>query len=258
MSTPAALPPHTEQKPGGFDVDADVSALSGTPKEQYEAPEQEPEPEAPKTEAPGGEQPGAQQPEGGGEGEGAPGVSAKESAREFLEVYDTLQSYGFHFYSLQGMPAEKFQLPKFAKDRAVHHLAKGLEKMGSPEVPWWIGLLIALAPPAGINFMAAKAYRDEGERQEAAARQERDRSNMHVVHPTTIIHPDGSERPAPAQRPVHKAAPRNTAPMPHCAQCGQPVKHRKGKYCSQSCSGKARAQFYKEQKSTPPAPAANA
>jgi hypothetical protein len=252
MSTPAR-PPHTEPAAAGFDVDADVAALSSTPKEQYEAPD--PEPEAAKTEAPGADAPGGDAPPAGEGGAGdAPGGNAKDSAREFLEVYDTLQSYGFSFYS-QGMPAEKFQLPKFAKDRAVHHLAKGLEKMGSPEVPWWVGLLIALAPPAGINFMAAKAYREEGERQETA-RQQRESRNMHVVHPTTIIHPDGSEQaaPPPPPPPPRQPAPQRpttAVPMPPCAHCGEPVKHRKKKYCSQSCSGKARAQFYQEQKNQP-------
>lgn len=246
MST-LALPSHTGAPPAGFDVDADVDALRSTPKEEYQTTEPEPEPA--KTQPPGGDGPATDPPPGGEGGEGdPPGGNAKDSAREFIEVYDTLQSYGFSFYSL-GMPAEKFQLPKFAKDRAVHHLAKGLEKMGSPEVPWWVGLLIALAPPAGINFMAAKAYREEGERREQASRPHRN-PNMQVVHPTTIIHPDGREEPAPPPR--HEPPPpppRNpAAPMPPCAHCGQPVKHRKKKYCSQSCSGKARAKFYQEQK----------
>lgn len=246
MSTPAALPPHTPAEPTGFDVDADVASLTATPKEQYESPQPEPEPEPtpdPKAAegAAGGEQ-------AGGGGEGPAGADAKASAREFLEVYDTLQSYGFSFYS-QGMPAEKFQLPQFAKDRAIHHLAKGLEKMGSPELPWWVGLLIALAPPAGINFMAAKAYREQAEQQEAEAQR---RANMRVVHPTSIIHPDGREEhmPPPPQTAREATRPRPTTavPMPPCAHCGQPVKGRKKKYCSQSCSGKARAKHYQDNK----------
>lgn len=239
MSTPA-LPPHVPSTEAtGFDADADVNALKATPKEDYgTADDPEPEP-APKAE-PTADGP---TPEGdaggeGGAGDGPTSRNATASAREFLEVYDTLQSYGFSFYS-QGMPAEKFQLPQFAKDRAVHHLAKGLEKMGTPELPWWVGLLIALAPPAGINFMAAREHRraTEAQAQQEARRQ---RSNMHVVHPTTIIHPDGTESKAPPPPPP---APRQAYQRKQgqpCIVCGTTCRPGK-KYCSKSCSGKGAA-----------------
>lgn len=236
MSTPA-LPPHVPSTEAtGFDADADVNALKATPKEEYVQPEAQdtteppPAPETPPTDGP--------KTEGeGGAGDGAPSGNATASAREFLEVYDTLQSYGFSFYS-QGMPAEKFQLPKFAKDRAVHHLAKGLEKMGTPELPWWVGLLIALAPPAGINFMAAREHRRATEAQ--AQQEARRRSNMHVVHPTTIIHPDGTETKAPKPPPPAPRQAHQRKQGPPCIVCGTTCRPGK-KYCSKSCSGKGAA-----------------
>lgn len=243
-----ALPPHTEPEATGFDADADVTALKATPKEEYQAdPEPEPEPEPqPATNPPPADGP-APEPEAGG-GEGPAGGNNVASAREFLEVYDTLQSYAFSFYS-QGLPAENFALPKFAKDRAVHHLAKGLEKMGSPELPWWVGLLIALAPPAGINFMAAKAHREQAERQ-AEEEARRRRNSMHVVHPTSIIHPDGTETASPPPRPTYKR--RQGQP---CEVCGTPCRPGK-KYCSKSCSGKGLAAKRRAAEATEQAPAA--
>lgn len=249
MST-ALLPPHTEATATGFDPDADVAALKATPKEPTQ-PEPDPAPTAdPPPAGQGGAGPtpeGGATPEGGGDG--PTGNDAKASAKEFIEVYDILQSYGFSMYS-QGMDPQKFQLPPYAKDRAAHHLAKGLEQMGTPELPWWVGLLIALAPPAGINFMTAKAHREAAERkaEEAATRNAQRQQRGEVLHPDSVIHPNGQEEPIrrasrtntpppPSVRTIYK----DRAPMPPCQVCGAPCKSRNKKYCSKSCSGKARA-----------------
>ena len=246
-----ALPPHIPPPATGqgFDADADVAALKATPKQDFSAQwEKAPDPTpAAGPDAPGGAAGGPDIPGGGGpETPPEPPQNAKESAKEFIEVYDILQSYGFSFYS-QGMDPKPFQLPSYAKDRAIHHLAKGLEKMGTPELPWWVGLLIALAPPAGINFMTAREYRraqTEKMANEAAANERKARQGQ-PVHPSSITRADGtvvkmqvvppSDEAAPAP-----AAPRNRAPMPLCQQCGtNPVKGRTKKYCSQHCAGLA-------------------
>lgn len=231
----------------GFDPDADVAALKATPKEPTQPdPEPAPEPEPAPTPEPDGPTPS---PEGGGDGPGD-GNNAKASAREFIEVYDIMQSYGFAFYS-DGMDPAKFSLPSYAKDRAVHHLAKGLEKMGSPELPWWVGLLIALAPPAGINFMTAKAHRQAAEvkKQEAAKRNSQRARNGDVLHPDSVIHRNGTEQPlrpvAVVKEPDEPAEVHTMhihyRDMPPCEVCGTPVKRKGKRYCSKSCSGKARA-----------------
>jgi len=246
-----ALPPHTPPAAGtGFDVDADVAALKSAPKQETAAPEPDPgappegapTPDAPPTGAPGGNPgTGDADPEAGGDG-----GNAKASAKEFIEAYDMLQCWSFAAFS-GGMKPEEFQLPAFAKTRAAHHLAKGLEKMGSPELPWWLGLLIALAPPAGINFMTAKAHREAKEANEARAANaaKHARSPGDPIPPTTITRPDGTEirmRPVAQQERTAPppAAPRSsTAPMPPCGVCGNPVKNRKRKYCSTHCGGVA-------------------
>jgi hypothetical protein len=163
---PKALPPHDPPATGGgFDVDADVATLKSSAKEDYSAQWQAPPPE-PKPVETGPEKPADEPPTG----EAPPGDEAEASARGFIECYDLLQAWGFHFYS-QGKPAQDFTLPKFAKDEAVKHLARGLEKMGSPQLPWWVGLLIALAPPSVLNYMAAREYRrQEQAKEEAEAR----------------------------------------------------------------------------------------
>lgn len=262
MSTQAALPPHVPADTStGFDADADVAALSATPKEAYQNPEPPPPPAgepppATGADAPAGDGPAPDAPQG----DGPAGGDAKASAREFIEVYDILQSYGFSFYS-QGMDPKQFSLPTYAKDRAVHHLAKGLEKMGTPELPWWVGLLIALTPPAGINFMVAKAHRAEQDKAQAeAARKNAKRQQQgEALHPDTIIHPNGQEvkvkspPPPPSARAAYPKA--NAAP---CIVCGTPTKGPGKKYCGKSCSGKGRAAAERAAKAARQAPTTTA
>lgn len=254
MTTPA-LPPHVPPASTGqgFDADADVAALKATPKQDFSA-QWEKAPDAPPAagpETPGGATGAPDIPGGGGpDAPPEPPQNAKESAKEFIEVYDILQSYGFSFYS-QGMDPKPFQLPTYAKDRAIHHLAKGLEKMGTPELPWWVGLLIALAPPAGINFMTAREYRRaQAEKMAAdAAAKERKAHPGQPMNPSSITRADGTVvkmevvPPGAAGAPPPPAAPaaqRSRAPMPLCQQCDtNPVKGRTKKYCSQHCAGLA-------------------
>jgi hypothetical protein len=249
--TATALPPHVEE-PKGFDVAADVAALKSAPKQDYS--EQWKQTEEPKKPEPAASGAGATP-----EGEPPPAPGNQESAKEFIEAYDTVQSYSFSIYS-EGLKPEKFQLPEFAKTRAAHHLAKGLEAMGSPELPWWLGLLIALAPPSFTNYMTAKAYRQSAE--EAAARNAEQAKRGQPVHPTSITRRDGTvvpmSPPPPPSEPVtfqeptvaaqSPAAPRKQNPnMPLCQECGiVHVASKKRKYCSKSCAGKATSKKNRE------------
>lgn len=274
MST-TALPPHTPSTTTGFDADADVASLKATPKQDYSGQwDKAPEPPPAGPEAPGGASGGPDATGTDGSDGAAPDAApnAKESAKEFIEVYDILQSYGFSFYS-QGMEPQKFKLPTYAKDRAAHHLAKGLEKMGTPELPWWVGLLIALAPPAGINYMTAREYRraqEEKAKSTADSNAAKARQGQ-PVEPTTITRQDGTvismhpvphsggttppPMPGPGPNP-----PRNKTPMPLCQQCGtNPVRTRSKKYCSQHCAGVASATRNRQraaEKKNQPTPAA--
>lgn len=259
MSTPA-LPPHTPlaTEANGFDVDADVAALKAAPKQEFQQQEPEPTNDPPPNPDPKpGDGPDAPP---AGEGGGPAGPDAKASAKEFIEAYDMLQCWSFSMFS-KGMKPEEFALPAFAKDRAAHHLAKGLEKMGNPELPWWVGLLIALAPPAGINFMSAKAHREAMEAREQQAQHRpppgpgagpRPHSYrppppppppapFEPVPPTSITRPDGSE--VPMQPTIRVVKPADTS-MPLCQECGiNHVRNRRKKYCSQQCAGKATARI---------------
>lgn len=244
------LPPASEAQPSeapkseAFNLAAHAAKLKATPKEQYEQPKKEqappqPEPEPTKAGGPG---------TGESSGSGAK-ADHEASAKEFIELYDIAQSYGFHFYS--GKAVESFQLPAFAKDRAAHHLAKGLEKMGGMEAPWWMGLLLAIGPPTAFNFMAAKQYREQRrqgqEREEAAQRR-----GSGPVQPDSIIHhgqvikmrPERPAQPPPPIRPAKDYG--------RCQTCGNPVKHKGRKYCSQSCA--AKGTNAKRRKAKPDAP----
>lgn len=248
------LPPSAAAGPQPYNAAADAAELDAKPLQDYTSEwtkeQAQPEPEPPPVE-----------PEAGtGSAEDAKDVDA--SAREFIELYDLAQSYGFHFYSSK--PAEDFALPKFAKDRAAYHLAKGLAAMGSPTVPWWIGLLIALAPPAALNFMSAKQYKqDKAEREEHQAQQQRRQWSAErgtgAAAPDHIFRADGSmiklhpDAPAPAAPPPPASAPKRTKPAKYfgpCEVCGEPVKAKGRKTCSQSCSGKLTSQKNREKKQT--------
>lgn len=266
MST-ALLPPHTEAgtaatDTGTLNLDAFAQALAATPMEDYskpEVPEQpqqpqpKPAPEAPPTDAPKGE--------GGGAAGPAPEPEKRnvESARELIEGYDLLQAWGFSTLS-DGMAPDKFALDKFPKERAVHHLAKGLEKMGSPEVPWWFGLVLALAIPAFINYRTAIGFR-KAKAQERAQRNRSAAGTGQPLHPDSITDRNGQRVDVPPPPPP-AATPASTAPppgdnSPHtvlqhpaarmrpvknygpCEVCGNPVHRPKARYCGKSCSGKA-------------------
>ena len=235
-----ALPPAKETTATGadegfYDAKSDAATMDATPLQDYssewtkeKAKDAPPVTEEPKT---------GPEPEGGA---GQP--DAEASAKEFIEVYDTLQSAGFHMWS--GEPLDKYLLNKSVKDRAAHHLAKGLAKMGNPELPWWIGLLICLAPPTFFNWMAAreavKAAREKEEREAArAANQQRQQSGQ-VFTASSVTKPSGEVIQMAPDPATHKPAMHAGS----CVVCGGPTKVRKGKpgkYCSQSCSGKGRA-----------------
>lgn len=228
---PKLLPPSAEAKTPEaqsvpFNLAAHAAKLKAVPKERYEQPKIEPPPKP---------EPEPAKPNGPGGPSGEAKTDHEASAKEFIELYDMGQSYGFHFYS--GKAVESFQLPAYAKDRAAHHLAKGLEKMGGMEAPWWMGLLLAIGPPTAFNFMAAKQYRQDREQAEEYARKQGSGS----VAPDSIIHHGQVIRMRPDQptpQPAH-SKPKIAKAYGPCQQCGQPVKHKDRKYCSQSCAAKA-------------------
>ena len=247
-TTAPALPPHVEPT-SGFDADADVAKLKAAPKQDYSndwTVEEPPIPEQPKGEKEPGATPG---------GDAPPEASNTDAAKEFVEFYDMMQAYSFSFYS-NGLKPEAFELPKFAKDRAAHLLAKGLQLMGSPELPWWLGLTIALTPPSLANYFVAKENRAN------TAQSNREKAKRgEPLHPSNITRKDGSPVPftpppdpapvnapaAPAQAP---AAPRKQNPnMPLCQVCGvNHVKSTKKKYCSKSCAGKGSSMIQAKRK----------
>jgi hypothetical protein len=243
MADQLALPPHTEAAPAAegatvYDAKADAAKLDAADPQDYGAatPPPPPEPEPAAGTDPGADAPPPPPPD--------PNDKAKASAREFIEVYDYGQAMGFSWYS-EGEKAEKFQLESYPKERAIHHLARGLEKMGSPELPWWMALLLVLAVPAAANYMAAKEYRKAKEEQRAAEARERHRQrNPGPIPPDSITHNGATtpyQPPAPAPKP-DAPAPTFTvvkASGAPCLQCGAPTKKGR-KYCSQSCAGKAR------------------
>jgi len=249
---PLALPPHVEEQGQAYDAAADAAAMDAAPLQDYtsEWTQQQAAADA-----------GASQEPPTGEGstkdkepeQEAPGANAETNAREFLEAYDVLQSYAFHFYS-GGKPAEDFTLPKFAKDRAAHHLAKGLEKMGSPELPWWLGLLIVLAPPSVINWMAAKEHRRAAQEEPPAAPPTPTGEHRHTarepITPDSITRPDGTTVQVKTEQRTTTAP---KAPLLHgtCEVCAGPLLRKNRRYCSQSCSGKGKAKQAQANKAAP-------
>lgn len=240
--TPATTAPATDGQ--GFDVDADVAELRGKQKQDYSDSWTDAEPAA---EAKPGPDAGAADQAPQAEAPPDPADKSKAAAREFIEAYDTLQAQGFAAYS-DGMKAEKFQLEHFPKERAIHHLARGLEKMGNPELPWWAGLGIALVPAGYLNYLVAREHRLAKEAERAAANKRR-AANGEPLSPDSIRDRNGAtvppktEQPAPAGggAPPAPASPaRAKGPMPLCQECGvNPVKSRKRKYCSTHCAGVA-------------------
>ena len=238
MSTPQlALPAHDTAAGTAmaYDAKADAEKLDALEPQDYGAADPEPEPEPEPAPAAGtdpgaGADPGAPPPD--------PNAKAQASAREFIESYDYAQAMGFAWYSESPeAKAEKFQLEAFPKERAIHHLARGLEKMGSPELPWWLALIFVLSVPALANYFAAREFRQaEVDRRAAEAAKNRRRSDAgQPVQPDSATTRSGEHI---TFKPVPKA-PSAKAESGSCGMCGAPTNPGR-KYCSQSCSGKSR------------------
>lgn len=228
------LPPH--EAAATDDATSFIRSQRAVPKRPYGDPAgtAQPKPDPPSASQKEEVPPAGEAPKGDTES-----PSTEDSAREFIETYDLLQSFGFHMYS-NGLPMEKFALPEKVKERATHHLARGLVGMGKPQLPWPVGLAIALAPPSFFNYLLAKEHRTDMEQREADARstnKERQR-NGEPLSPTVIYDAHGNvvSRPdATKPRPQAPGAPdRSNA----CPKCGKPAKPGRT-YCSQSCSGAA-------------------
>lgn len=234
MSDETALLPASSISEAGapkpFDLAAHAAKLKATPKEQYAEARSTPEPEP-------DNQPGPEpeaEPSTGTGGTSNGDANHEESAREFVELYDLTQSYVFSFAS--GQKPEAYTLPNEAKKRAVHHLARGLEKMGGMEVPWWMGLTIALGPPTALNVMVAKEYRQQQEEAKAQQRAQERRGAQRgpgPVAPDSIFHRGEVIN-------MQGAAPKERKQPGTCAVCGKPTKPGRS-YCSQSCAGKGTA-----------------
>lgn len=182
-------------------------------------------------------------------------VDPKESAKEFIEAYDLLQSFGFSMYS-NGMGMEKFGIPEPIKARATHHLARGLATMGSPEMHWGIGLAIALAPPSFFNWLTAKEHRKAAAAGEARKRDDNKQSyeRGEALTPNIIYDARGNvikRDPPPPPSPTPKKPVNVGKVHGECRQCGKDL-HTKGRtYCSQSCSGAASKGRSRTQKTKP-------
>jgi len=235
-STPAAKP--------NDDAADFLRQQRAKPKRVYDdALKTKPQPKAePKADAPPtgtGDGPKAE-----GTGTGGEATDGKESAKEFIEAYNTMQAGGFALLAGDLEAFNKFLLPTDIKARAAHHLAKGLGKMGNPEVPWWAGLLIALSLPTALNYFAAMEHRKARQKAKEKARPT---AQPHAAR--TAERAGGPPRPpAPAVtvldrdgNEIRTMRPRTPGggPKPPCAQCGQPVRKTGRKYCSQRCAGLA-------------------
>jgi hypothetical protein len=109
-------------------------------------------------------------------------------------------------------------------------------------------LLMVLSVPAMANYFAAKEYRKAKADERAAAARERQRQrDGGVVVPDSITHKGNTTAYQPP--PPASPAPKADAPAPTftqvktsgapCLICGSPC-NKGRKYCSQTCSGKAR------------------
>lgn len=264
MSGPKLLPPHTDaaatapapdasSSASGTDASAFIKAQRAVPKRPYGPAEGTSTQEPPKTDPPKPE--GA--PEGGQEPpkDGQPSPDSKASAKEFIETYDLLQSFGFSQYS-DGLPMERFALPAPVKERAIHHLARGMASMGNPELPWPVGVAMALTPPAFFNWLMAKENRaeqrrakDQERRNNAAKARSGDPIQPTVIYDMhgNVVGRDAGQRKAPEAPPPVPAKPFTPPTVPasspkvygQCRHCGNDLLKRGRTYCSQSCAGKA-------------------
>lgn len=204
-----------------------IRSQRAVPKRVYEeaktapSPEPEPAPE-PTKEEPKGSKPDDQD------------YDAKGAAEEFVDGFVTLQAFGLSLYSGEAM--EKFAFPQQMRDRAVHHMARGLAKMGNVEMPWMWGLAMALVPPSIFNWMQAKAAAEA-----KAQKVDADEGNPHAEAYTPPPTPR-TERPRSATLHDQDGRPMRTVPQ-QPTTCQAPgctnLTKRGRKYCGQSCSGRA-------------------
>ncbi len=181
-----------------------------------------------------------------------------ESAKEFIEFYNTMQAGGFAMLAGDLKTYAQFLLPTEIKARAVHHLSKGLAKMDNPELPWWAGLIMALSFPAVLNYMAAMDLRKAkkaGPKSSAEQQRPSQAANRADKPPAmepsvTVLDREGN--------PIRTARPRASkqGPKPPCAQCGNPVQRSGRKYCSQRCAGLAVSAQRRKAGDPPASPAA--
>lgn len=254
VEEPKLLPPATSAVPKPNDEAADfLRQQRSKPKRVYDdALKAEPTKAEPKADTP---------PTGGNEAPKAEGTSDgtdnKESAKEFIEAYNTLQAGGFAMLAGDINAFGKFLLPAEIKARAAHHLSKGLGKMGNPEVPWWVGLLIALSMPTVLNYFAAMEHR-KAKQDEKAQRRDQYRAAHTAARAgapppppaVTVLDRDGNQIPTMRPRAPQRG------PKPPCAQCGNPVRRTGRKYCSQRCAGLAVSAKRRNASDPPASPAA--
>lgn len=264
----------------GFSMKAHAAAMRSTPKQDYSAAwEQTQSPAAGAGTSPEAGTGPAATPSSPSAPTAAPAADADgekkyaDAAREFIEVYDTGQAFGFGVLSKTRDP-KRFQLDPWSKERATHHLARGLKAMGRSEMHWGLGLAIALTPPAVANYFTARELRKAAEakatlppnanRTTAATP---GKATPDPAPPATQV-ADGiqAQRPAtgarertavPGQMVVETEHARNAKEKPRkgppCAVCGKVTKHKRSKYCSQRCAGIGTTRVNAERRTaTPP------
>lgn len=243
-AAPPALPPHKPTEATGFDVDADVSSLKNEGKEDYSSAwTQEPKPDPP---------PAATDQASGGSSTEAPGTDApkaepinKDSAEVMIKVYDMLVGQLCEAMVDQPTkyPAERFHMKPSLRKEAVDALAKGLDKSGKVDVPWWVLLALPLGISGFANWQLVKAARKEKMAEKArTANANRAASGTGApLHPNeirtkegTVVMSDPAANAAPASE-AHQAKAQKV--YGQCRECGNPL-HKRGKvYCSQRCAG---------------------
>ncbi len=230
-------PAKSEASPGGQSATAFIRAQRQVPKRPYADAQAPPPTDPPPADTPPptpNDGPAANP--GAGTGTGKDDADPKAAAEEFIETYDMLQAYGFHLYS-DGMPMDRFILPDKMKQRAVHHLSRGLSKMGNAEVAWPLGVALAIVPPSFFNYLAAREHR-AAKAETAEARTApptppppAKAKQPHTHRPTTVTLEDSEGRPI-------RTVSTTTGGACQAPGCTNPVK-RGRKYCSQACSGRA-------------------
>lgn len=237
--------------------------LKSTPKQDYSQAWSEPKTSAPPPPDPKAAQPGGtapvgdagQQPEGEPKGEG----SAKETARVVLMMYDNLVSQVCSAIAdHESYPAKRFAMDEASRREAEKQLAIGIEKNNWAGLPWW-GILVMMIVASGVAnwLLVREAMKDKRKQKEQqAARNRASAARGEPLNPDSITDKHGQTvKPPAAASPVASPAHASTDPASppqasparaakfhgSCQECGNPVKHKGRKYCSQSCAGKATA-----------------